>query len=266
MSDDQENNPTESHSDEASTEEHQADEFKTENVTGQAPIQVERLSGGVQEVEIDPGFDDRDVRVPYGKDDDLAEPSRLASFDPLSIEAMTAKELDPTDILKQNDLVGSFDSSAQKLTSSAALGLEDDDEGQQMAATDAAIGVIAGPAEVGKQLAHTAFMEAVEAHASALGLKIKSQSSYTQFLHDSTGHKIYVGRTVREGTPIRIESTLELVGVIEGASPIEKVNGKIAVVLRPQLEIVMQALSILASGSMGPVRAPRRTDPKPATK
>lgn len=273
MSDDQESNPAES---ESSSEGVPAEDRRSDGsavgdaVSQQEPEQVQPVLADAHGEELDPSFDDRDVRVPYSEDDGLAESPRLATFDPPSMDASSRGEVGRSEPEPSEDLPveSSYSPSPELPDSNEAIEAseEEDDEGRQMAATDAALDVTSSAAEPGKQLAHKAFIEAVEAHASTLGLKVKSQSSFIQFLHDNTGHKIYVGKTVREGTPIRIESTLELVGVIEGASPIEKANGKIAVVLSPQLETVMRALNILASGSMGPVRAPRRTDQKSATK
>lgn len=112
---------------------------------------------------------------------------------------------------------------------------------------------------------HTAFLEALEAHAQALGLKTLTQTSFVQFLEPGTGHKLYVGRTARDTTPVRVETTLPVLDRIAGATPPAKENGKIAAVLPPEMEVVMQVMQLLASKELGPIRSAKRIS-KPAEK
>lgn len=135
----------------------------------------------------------------------------------------------------------------------------DNEQERTMNVEHAAAAAKTKPASVNVQAAHEAFIAALEAHATTLGLTFIPQSSFYQFLEPNTGHKMYVAKTARDSTEIHVETTMDLVGKIPGAVAPEKENGKIASVLPPKLDLLMQALNILASGTLGKVRGARRT-------
>lgn len=135
---------------------------------------------------------------------------------------------------------------------------EDSAAEAQMEADHAVVATKTKPAGAGAQQAHEAFISALETHAKVLGLTVIPQSSYYQFLDSKTGHKVYIAKTARDSTPIHIETTLELVGKLPGVTEPAKENGKIASVIAPKLDILMQVLDILASGEQGKVRAAKR--------
>lgn len=128
------------------------------------------------------------------------------------------------------------------------------------------------PAEVTRPIkppqpneAHAAFASAVQAHAAALGLDHVEQSSFHKFLNAKTGHKAYVGRTVRTER-VRVETTLPVAGLLPGAEAVteENRNGAIQATLDPavgsseELKVVIQLLDMLASDRFGKLPPPRR--------
>ncbi len=103
--------------------------------------------------------------------------------------------------------------------------------------------------------AHEAFIAAIKAHASALGLGYKDQKGFAQFFNAETGHKLYVAKQGRAVT--RVETTLPILGQ-EGTHKLEKPNGKITCTIDPDLALIEGVLLQLADSAVGKIRAPLR--------
>ena len=99
------------------------------------------------------------------------------------------------------------------------------------------------------------FNAALSAHATALGLQVQEQASFTKFINLETGHKLYVakqGRLVK-----RVDTTLPILGQ-DGTLPLSKPNGKIECHVIPEIETVTKVLTQLADSSVGKLRAAKR--------
>lgn len=116
-------------------------------------------------------------------------------------------------------------------------------EVQAEAAEDTAVKEPKGPP------AYVSFIAAVEAHAKALGLTVKEQKSYFQYLAAS-GHKMYIEKALKKGVS-RIDTSLPRAALIVNGKdislPLAKPNGRIACHIDPSIESVKQALAILAT-------------------
>jgi len=104
--------------------------------------------------------------------------------------------------------------------------------------------------------AHLAFIEAVKVHASALGLGYKDQAGFAQFYEAETGQKLYIAKQGKQVK--RVDTTLPLIGVIEGAYDLDAPNGKIACHIPAEQGVVFQALEMMAEKSFGKVRPANR--------
>lgn len=97
--------------------------------------------------------------------------------------------------------------------------------------------------------AYASFIAAVEAHARSLGLNVKEQTSYFQFVA-TTGHKIYVEKSLKKGVT-RVDTSLPRTALIVNGRdislPLSKSNGRISCHIDPSVESVKQALEVLAS-------------------
>lgn len=171
-------------------------------------------------------FDDRDVRVPRDEEDVWAEPPETGSPDPAIVAEAHV------------------------------------DSAQEMAPPESAKPSKEEPPSLAAQ-ASNAFLQALEAHAQTLGgIAVIPQTSFVQFFEAETGHKVYVSKTAKLGTAIRVETTLPIVGHIAGASAPPKKNGKIEAVIDPDLEVCIRVLDLLAGKSFGKIRAPIRPTTK----
>ena len=105
-----------------------------------------------------------------------------------------------------------------------------------------------------------AFTAGVKAHLEAEGLvpEIEEQKGFVQYLNPSTQQKLYIAKQGRAVT--RIETTLDLVGVIDGAHPLpeDRPNGKIACSLDPDHDTVLEAMRMLMT-STEKLRPAKRT-------
>jgi hypothetical protein len=108
--------------------------------------------------------------------------------------------------------------------------------------------------------AHLAFIEAVRVHASALGLGYKDQAGFAQFFESETGHKLYIAKQGKQVK--RVDTTLPLVGVMDGAFELDSSNGKIACHIPAEQGAVFQALEMMAEKSFGKVRPANRPPAK----
>lgn len=204
--------------------------------------------------------DDRDVRVPRDEHDVWAEPSEAFEVTeaPPHPEDGPAEEIDMAAL----EAVGASVSESSEGFSSDSVPEHLPTEAAE--ATPPPPPVASTPVAV---QATNSLLQALEAHAQTLGvLTVKPQTSFVQFLEPTTGHKVYVSRTSREGTPVRVETTLPLVGHLPGATAPPKENGKIEAVLSPDVETCIRVLDLLAGKSFGPVRPPRRPAPAESTK
>ncbi len=93
------------------------------------------------------------------------------------------------------------------------------------------------------------------AHAQALGLEYKDQSSWAQFKNPTTGQKIYVAKQSKAVT--KVQTTLPILGQ-PGTHPLEKPNGRITCEIDADLPLVEGYLLMLADDSVGKIPAPRR--------
>lgn len=191
--------------------------------------------------------DDRDVRVPRDEHDVWAEPPEV--IEGSHPEGGPAEEIEmaaPTGAAKD----GPSDSPPEQASTEVV----------EVASPPPPTTAVAVQAT-------NALLQALEAHAETLGvLTVKPQTSFVQFLEPTTGHKVYVSRTSREGTPVRVETTMPLVGHLPGATVPPKDNGKIEAILSPDLETCIRVLDLLAGMSFGPVRPPRRPAQAGSTK
>lgn len=104
--------------------------------------------------------------------------------------------------------------------------------------------------------AHLAFIEAVRVHAAALGLGYKDQAGFAQFYEAETGHKLYIAKQGKQVK--RVDTTLPLLGVLEGAVELDAPNGKIACHIPAEQGVVFQALTMMADKSFGKIRPAAR--------
>lgn len=107
-----------------------------------------------------------------------------------------------------------------------------------------------------KTPAWEAFANGLKAHAESLGLQIDVQKGFIKYVNATTGHKLYVARGGREVK--RVDTTLPLEGVFEGAYGLEKPNGKIACHIRPDVQMVTEALTLLAGSDFGELPPSKR--------
>jgi hypothetical protein len=108
-----------------------------------------------------------------------------------------------------------------------------------------------------KSPAWVEFSAALNAHCQALGLDVQDQVGFIKFTNKETGHKLYVakqGRLVK-----RVDTTLPILGVVDGTYPLDKPNGKIECHIVAELDKVTAALTLLAdSATYGKIRAAKR--------
>lgn len=108
--------------------------------------------------------------------------------------------------------------------------------------------------------AWVSFTEAVKAHLAAEGLTpgVDEQKGFVHFVNPATQHRLCIAKQGRAVT--RVETTLDLVGVLDGAYPLpaDKPNGKIACSLEPNQDTVLGAIRILMT-SDDKLRASKRT-------
>ncbi len=122
-----------------------------------------------------------------------------------------------------------------------------------------------GSSEPKSPPAYQAFIAAVQAHVTALGLdlQVKEQKGFFQFGSSSTGHRLYVAKQGRGVT--RVDTTLPRTALtVNGRDisiPLTKPNGRVACHIDPSVESVAAALEVLASFEHK-IGAPR----KPASK
>lgn len=111
-------------------------------------------------------------------------------------------------------------------------------------------------AKEAKTPAWQVFRDALSAKAESLGLKVKEQAGYIQYLNADTGHKLYVAKGGKEVK--RIDTTLPLVGKLDSAYALEKPVGRIACHIKPDVDAVSAALGMLADPATGKIPAPKR--------
>lgn len=104
--------------------------------------------------------------------------------------------------------------------------------------------------------AYQVFMTALQAHVEALGLSIKEQKGFIQFMNQTTGHKLYLAKGGREVK--RVDTTLPK-DQLEGLwLPLENDNGRITCHIEPTVDAVALALEVLAKFD-GKIPAPKRS-------
>lgn len=100
------------------------------------------------------------------------------------------------------------------------------------------------------------FTAALMAHAATLGLDSLEQKGFVKFSNKATGHKLYVakgGRAVK-----RVDTTLPILGKMDGTYELSKPNGKIECHVVAELDKVTAVLTALASEENGKLRPAKR--------
>jgi len=113
-----------------------------------------------------------------------------------------------------------------------------------------------------KTPAWEAFAAGLKAHAEALGLEVTEQKGFIKYVNGKTQHKLYVARGGRAVK--RVDTTLPLIGKVDSAYALEKPNGKIECHVVPEVQAVLDVLTILASEEFGSLRPSKRA-PKAET-
>lgn len=103
----------------------------------------------------------------------------------------------------------------------------------------------AGPTKVRAVPAYEAFVAACRAHGEALGLQVKEQKGFFQFINATTGHKLYVAKQGRSVT--RIDTTLPMSALPGISLKLEKPNGRIACHVQADVDAAQLALDTLAT-------------------
>lgn len=111
-------------------------------------------------------------------------------------------------------------------------------------------------ASAAKVKAWEEFSAALTKHAEVLGLTVKPQKGFIQFVNAATGHKLYIAKQAKEVG--RVDTTLPMDALPAGTTyDLKAPNGRIACHVNPELETVSQALDILSKFD-GKIRAPER--------
>lgn len=113
-----------------------------------------------------------------------------------------------------------------------------------------------------KAPAWEAFAAGLRAHAEALGLEVQEQKGFIKYVNGKTQHKLYVARGGRAVK--RVDTTLPLIGKVDAAYALEKPNGKIECHVIPEVQAVLEVLTMLASEDFGSLRPSKRA-PKAET-
>lgn len=170
---------------------------------------------------------------------DSTETATNAAFDTSEENAMTNLVDDAGDILA---------SSADEVHESEPEHVDDEREATGLVrASEVGAPVVEPPKEEKPKPtpAWISFVAGVQALMEAEGLKpaVEVQKGFVQYHNTVTGHKLYIAKQARAVT--RIDTTLQLVGVLDGAHPLSAPNGKIACQIEATQDNAVEAIRLL---------------------